>query len=195
MSHLSYEDMIPTHGWKGMLSAPREINIAREADGSYRLVQTLHQSWNALRASGYEFAKSSLTNEVEWDLPLSDAMEFDLKIDSHKGCTLEFDFGSKTKILLTWDVVHHLLSIDRTSKNLAFHPSYSSIDSANLSSAHVLSIHIILDKYSIEILADGGKVCLSSVFFSPNPLQRFRILGKLFSASGKVWALKNKHRS
>ena len=64
MSHLSYEDMIPTHGWKGMLGAPREINIVREADGSYRLVQTLHNSWNILRANGYEFAKSSLTESI-----------------------------------------------------------------------------------------------------------------------------------
>ncbi|MEO5583630.1 MAG: GH32 C-terminal domain-containing protein, partial [Saprospiraceae bacterium] len=106
-------------------------------------------------------------------------------------CTIEFDFGSKTKILIQWDVIHHQLSIDRTGKNLAFHPSYSSVDQANLTISHILTIRIFLDAYSMELFADGGRVWLTSLFFSPHPLQRFRILGKLFSASGTVWSLKN----
>ena len=191
LSHVSYQQHQPTIGWKGMLTLPREIHVSKEADGTYRLVQSLLKEWPVVRSAAYEFTKSPMTNEVEWDIPLSDTMEFDLTIDSHKGCTIEFDFGSKTKLFITWDVQHHLLSLDRTNKNLAFHPSYSSYDQASLSAAHTLSIHIILDKYSIDIFADGGKVCLTSLIYSPHSLQRFRLIGKQFAAGGMVWHLGN----
>ena len=50
---------------------------------------------------------------------------------------------------------------------------------------------MILDKYSLDIFADGGKVCLTSLFFSPHALQRFRLIGKQFAAGGLVWHLGN----
>lgn len=187
--HPIYQEFLPTHGWKGMLILPHLINVAKEADGSYRLIHSWIGSWAEHRNHGYEFSKSPMTNEVEWAIPISDKMEFELLIDSHKGCTLEFDFGSKTKLLITWDVIHHMLTLDRTSKNLGFHPAYYSLDQAALSNGHILSIRILLDKYSIEILADGGRVSMSSLFFSLHPLQRFRIIGKQFAAGGKIWSL------
>jgi sucrose-6-phosphate hydrolase SacC (GH32 family) len=184
-----YQEFLPTYGWKGMLTLPHMLHVAKEADGSYRLVHSWIGSWPQERNTGFEFSKSAMTNEIEWAVPITDEMEFDLLIDSHKGCTLEFDFGSKTKLLITWDVLHHTLTLDRTSKNLGFHPSYYSLDQAIVSHGHILSIRIVLGKYSIEILADGGRVSMTSLFFGPNPLQRFRILGKQFAAGGKIWNL------
>ena len=187
--HPKYQEILPTHGWKGMLTLPHILHVGREADGTFRLVHSWVGSWVEQRNTGYEFSKSSMTNEVEWAVPVTDEMEFDLLIDSHKGCTIEFDFGSKTKLLLTWDVIHHTMTLDRTSKNLGFDPAYYSLDHATISNGHILSIKIILDKYSIEILADGGRVSMTSLLFSPHPLQRFRIIGKQFAAGGKIWSL------
>ncbi|MEP7268195.1 MAG: GH32 C-terminal domain-containing protein [Saprospiraceae bacterium] len=184
-----YADHLPQEGWKSMFTAPREITLLKEADGSLRLSQRFATELQSIRANEQSFEKSTITNDLEWDLALSSAMEFELKIECNKICSIEFDFGAKTKIFVTWDVRKRLLSIDRTARPLGFHPDYNSFDSAPISSGHTLQIHILFDKYSIEVLADNGKVSFTSLLFPINPLQRFRIIGKQFVASGKVWQL------
>lgn len=186
-----YDEQMPSKGWKGFLTSPREFYLNKEADGSFKLSQQFAPELQALRIKHYTFPKSAITTELEWDFELSSYMEFNLKLDSNKGCNLEFDFGNKTKLILTWDVIKHQILLDRTAKTFAFHPDFNSLETANISPGHVLDLHIILDKYSIEIIADRGKVALTSIFFAMNDLQRFRIIGKQFAASGDIWILKS----
>ncbi|MBP8097094.1 MAG: glycoside hydrolase family 32 protein [Saprospiraceae bacterium] len=185
----SYKDHLPTLSWKSMISIPRELSLAKNTDGSFTLLQQPIAELKKLRSNSLEFAKSPMSQEVEWELALSESMEFELLLDSHKICTLEFDFGNKAKLLLIWDPVKHQLSLDRTSKALSFHPSYPSIESAKTTSGHLLPLHIFLDNHSIEIFADKGKCSLTSLYFPPNSLQRFRIIGKHFAASGTIHTL------
>ncbi len=186
-----YDEQMPSKGWKGFLTSPREFYLNKEADGSCRLLQQFAPELQSLRTKHYTFPKSGITTELEWDFELSSYMEFDLKLDSNKGCHLEFDFGNKTKLILTWDVIKHQILLDRTAKTFAFHPDFNSLETANVAPGHLLNLHIVLDKYSIEVIADHGKVALSSIFFAMNDLQRFRIIGKQFSASGDIWILKS----
>ncbi len=186
MSNRVYDSSFPTIGWKGMFSLPREIGLAKILDGSFKIIQRppLESQKNIVLRK--EFPKSPFTNELEWDLELTDAMLFELKLDSHKGCTLEFDFGNKTKILLSWDVLKHQICLDRTCKTFAFHSMFNTLDCAPVAMGHTLNVYIYLDRYSIEVFTDEGRIALSSIFVAHQALQRFRIIGKQFAASGIV---------
>lgn len=187
----NYDEQMPSKGWKGFLTSPREFYLVKETDGSFKLLQQFAPELQALRIKHYTFPKSGITTELEWDFELSSYMEFDLKLDSNKGCNLEFDFGNKTKLILTWDVLKHQILLDRTAKPLGFHPDFNSLETSNVSAGHLLDLRIVLDKYSIEIIADHGRTSLTSIFFAMNDLQRFRIIGKQFAASGDIWILKS----
>lgn len=191
MSNTAYIDHLPTKLWKNQLSSFREFNLNKEADGSFKLIQKFIPELQSIRDKHFGFPKSAITTELEWPLELASFMEFDIRIDSAKGCSLEFDFGNKTKIYITWDVLKHQLTLDRTARPLGFHSTFNSLDVASVSSGHILQLHVMLDRYSIEVIADNGKTAISSLFYAPNDLHRFRIIGKQFAASGDIWTLKN----
>ncbi len=190
MGNLAYQPVLPFDGWRGMLTLPRELSLAKVLDGSYRIVQQLPEEWHTLLLNKKELTKSTIANETEWDIDLQVAMVFDLKLDSHKGCTLEFDFGSKTKLLVHWDVVKHQICVDRTSKAFGFDPHFNSFDCAVVAMGHTLSLKIYLDRYSIEIFTDEGRIAMTTLIITQHTLQRFRIIGKQFVAGGSVSYLK-----
>lgn len=189
MNNWAYANQNPTAGWKGMMTTARELGLQRETEGSYRLLQLPVDTLQAIRTNKREYLADPNTKFDAWDIQTSPAMEWQINLDSHKGAVLDFDFGRKAKLLVTWDAVRHQLCLDRTSKTLAFHPAYPSIDCLAVSPGHNLTLQILMDHYSMEIFSDNGKAALTSVFFAPGPLQKFRITGKQFHAKTTLWDL------
>jgi fructan beta-fructosidase len=189
----AYVDHILHRSWKNMFTIPREISLLKEPDGSARLIQRFIPEIAHYRSNEKEFPKSKPSTEVEWDLDISDHMELELKIESYKGCTLEFDFGNKTKLLLVWDAQKHTLTLDRTAKPFMFHPDYASLETASVAPGHSIQLHLLLDTNMLECIADAGRLSLTTIFLTPNTLQRFRMIGKQFAVGGIVRQLRPAH--
>ena len=69
-------------------------------------------------------------------------MQLMITVDSHKGCTLEFDYSSKTKILINWDFIKKQVYLDRTAKPFGSYPAFQSIDYAPVGNGHLITFHI-----------------------------------------------------
>lgn len=193
MNNWAYANENPTEGWKGMMSLPREIALIKENDGSYRLLQAPLETLQAWRTNKREYFFNHQSKvDPDWNFDDTEAMELQIILDSRKGAVIEFDFGRKAKLMLTWDAARRQLCCDRTNKVLAFHPASSTIECANIVTAHTLTLHLLIDRYSLDLFTGDGRVALTSLFFAPGLLQKLRITGKQYSAKCTLWDLKMK---
>lgn len=194
MSNWQYAHHAPTQPWRGSLTVPRTLSLRRGGSRT-DLVQTPIQELEALRGRHFsltdtvvegvralEFGGATLEIQVRFE-PQT-ALEFGLKLRVGKG----------QETLVGYDALRQELYVDRQNAGQAdFNPQFAGRHGAALNAGKdSIDLHIFLDRSSVEVFADGGRVVLTDLIF-PDPqsagLELFSEGGAVRVEALDVWSL------
>ncbi len=160
MSNWQYAADLPTSPWRGQMTVPRELSLRATAEG-FRLIQTPTKKLEQLR-TGYKMTSGENlmeghTFELETTYDVSGAQE--------TGFRLEEKGGGVT--VIGYDNAAGVLFVDRThSGHVDFNKNFPARTEAPLKLANTtLQMHILVDRNSVEVFADYGRVAMTNLFF------------------------------
>jgi sucrose-6-phosphate hydrolase SacC (GH32 family) len=189
MNNWQYASDIPTSPFRGQMTLPRKLSLETTTQG-IRLVQQpvdglakLRESPTPLQAAmlgiGHQFEFTSTiqmgtASEVGWKVLAAD--------------------GTFTSI--TYNKPHSTLSVDRThSGKVDFNKDFPTTTEAPLKlDRNTLQMDVVVDRDSVEVFAENGRVTLTNLVFPPNNadnLQFYANGGKAGTVSGTLWKLRS----
>lgn len=173
MDNWQYAAKLPTEPWRGQMTLPRKLSLRATANG-IRLIQTPIDAFAGLRTE-----RLDLTDSV--DLP---SRAFQLTVTHDLGQAREIGW----KLLMkndTYTTVGYnrrkgVLFVDRShSGDSGFSKDFPARIEAPLRlPGSILSLNIIVDRSSIEVFADNGRVTMTNLLFpgeGANGLQFYSI--------------------
>ena len=170
MNNWRYANAIPTSTWRSAFSLPRELSLTTTPDG-IRLVQKPITELETLRGASQSWKNQQITNMAEY--PLSDstvellvtfqiipnmpADRLGLRIVTADGEFTTIGYATKPQQLF----------IDRSQCSKAqFSPAFSGVHLAPLEPENgVIRLHIFVDRSSVEVFANDGRVVLTDQIF------------------------------
>ncbi|RUT26400.1 levanase [Asaia sp. W19] len=173
MNNWAYADRLPSFPWRGQMSLPVCLSLETRA-GQPVLLQApvpdyarLVQS-HAPRAFPSRVIAPGETMQIGMKQRVQDislmlrsekegVAELILRRsdDGHEGTTLRYDFGNQ------------LLTLDRShSGRTDFSPDFSPVHIAHIAPQRgVLTLHVAIDRSSVEVFANGGEVRMTDLVF------------------------------
>lgn len=172
MNNWQYAASVPTSPWRGQMTIPRELSLQKTPDG-IRLTQQPLDPLQKLRERELDLnnqaldelnhalarttAAKSRSFEIRSDIPLGTALEVSWKILAANGSSTIVGYDRQT----------HQLFIDRTHSGLiSFSKDFPARIAAPLTlPGNSLEVKILVDRCSVEVFADKGRVTITSLVF------------------------------
>ena len=190
MNNWQYAGKVPTSPWRGQMTLPRELALKTYPDG-IRLVQKPAPGLAGLREKHLIWKGGSMelpahTFTIEANMALAGAAEAGWKLMQ----------GGGVYTLIGYDAGRHEVFVDRThSGGNSFSKDFPARTAAPLPPpAGPLRWQIVVDRNSVEVFADGGRVAITNLIFpSPEPfrLEVYSSGGKPGALSADVWTLRS----
>jgi fructan beta-fructosidase len=179
MNNWQYAGEVPTHPWRGQMTVPRKLALRETSDG-LRLVQNpidalaqLRQPWN----------------------PESDIFELQatVKLGSAKEVGWILFAGDAASTVVGYDREKQQLFVERRhSGETNFSKDFPTGTTAPLQlSGDELRVNILMDRSSIEVFADDGRIALTNLIFPPPGARRVQF----YSKGGETGAVKTERWS
>ncbi len=185
MSNWQYAPKVPTQGWRGAMTVPREMSLIKN-QGGYELLQvpvpatknlrdqenakiwggqTLRPGQNIL--SGYNNRQVELI--ADFDVHKSSATTFGFKVRKGNG-----QFTS-----ISYDRNQGRIVVDRThSGKIDFAREFSAVHSAPITPIEgKLRIHLLVDWSSIEVFVNDGRVVITDLIFPDHQSGGLEVFG------------------
>ena len=163
MGNWQYAEALPTSPWRGQMTAPRELTLVTGPDGP-RLAQRvvgLHALVQDQETRAVDAGASAV-------LPASGAAYLEVHVDAGTGGEAGIELwgadGAVTRVVVAADPAR--LVVDRTRSGAAVHDLFPSVESAQLDSGRT-TVGILLDRSSVEVLAQGGTCSVTDLVFPP----------------------------
>jgi sucrose-6-phosphate hydrolase SacC (GH32 family) len=149
MSDWLYASKAPTSPWRGQMTIPRELSLETTPEG-IRLVQTPAAALKTLRRENL----ASLADAVDtFEFSGTVAPGRELRI-ALAGAELGYDPGKGE------------IYVDRTHGNVDFSPKFPARTAAPVQlHGRPLTLHVFVDRSSIEVFADGGRISLTNLVY------------------------------
>jgi fructan beta-fructosidase len=170
MSNWDYANAVPTHPWRGAMTLPRTVGLS-ERDGDIRLTQLPTASLEDRRLEHRHYEGPSvdaIADAVAGDVG-GDVLdiELDIALGESERVGLDVAVGDRSAVRIRYDVDTARLSVDRTQSGEAtFASGFAAVHDAPLSPIDGrISLRIVLDRSSIEVFADEGRVVLTDLVF------------------------------
>jgi fructan beta-fructosidase len=183
MNNWQYAGNLPTTPWRGQMTIPRELGLKTFPEG-IRLVQSPVQALSSLRGKPVRTPKTR-SFEIRADLELTSQGE--------TGWKLVAKDGSYTSV--GYDASKEQIFVDRTHSGLVGFsdrfPARTSVPLPRRSGK--LIFDLLVDRNSIEVFADEGRVAITNLIFPESAPRSF----DFYSTGGgnplpvTVWPLKS----
>ncbi len=150
MSDWLYAGKTPTSPWRGQMTVPRELSLETTPEG-IRLVQKPADSLKALRSGKVnELSKLGEVYEISGTIPADRKFRIALA-----GAELGYDPAMKQ----IW--------VDRTKGNVDFSRKFPvrTVAPLRVAPGRPLTLQIFVDRSSIEVFADGGRVTMTNLVY------------------------------
>jgi len=172
MDNWQYAAALPTSPWRGQMTIPRKLALHTTPDG-LRLFQQPADELRHLRENQWSAQSANVdslnrtlqsvgegaghTYELHANVLLGNAEEVGWKLLS----------GDGKYLLVSYNRTRRQLFVDRTHANgPAFSKEFPAITAAPLTPAgDSLSFHIFVDRSSVEVFGDNGRVTLTNLVF------------------------------
>ncbi len=168
MSNWRYAREMPTRPWRGALTLPRALALRQTAAGP-RIVQRPIAELHGLRGPVQRWDAQYLTPDAPLALPsLDTALELLLTITPGGSGVFRIGIGEGTEsgIVLGYDAVAGQLFVERNAPQAL--AAFGGRRAVPLGlSGGTLTLHLFLDRCSLELFADDGAVALTELFFTP----------------------------
>jgi len=180
MNNWSYANVVPTQGWRGATTIPRELTL--KAVGKEFYLSSVPVK---------EFAAITNKAQVLHNVNVKDKYNLSDKVAAFKGTyqlelntTDQSDFAlqfSNTKgdeLIVGYNKASRTFYVDRTKSGIVnFEPSFARKTIApRIANGGNLTLTVILDRASVEVFADGGLSVLTDTFFSNGILDQLHVL-------------------
>ncbi|HNC23665.1 MAG TPA: glycoside hydrolase family 32 protein [Opitutaceae bacterium] len=172
MNHWGYAKQIPTDGWQGCLTLPRELTLHEESAGHFRLRQApARELWQWPQAVSELGGGELKTGQIRTLGALtSGAIEITFKPEAGASVAIDLFAQGPHRTVVGYDAASGVLWFDRQeSGSPAFHdrfPLRHDVPVA-LDRDGCLALLIIVDRSTVEVFAQGGKAYLSGQTFPP----------------------------
>ncbi len=171
MNNHSYSRDVPTGEWRGMMSVPRELGLAR-VGGQLALTQNPVAEY--VSALGPALAWDGQTLAI-WD----GVARVDFTLDTSGNGTTGFilNWDSAAQLEFRFDRATGMLSLDRSASGaLIDHSVFARVASAKrIATSADMPCHMILDRCSVEMFIDGGVQVFSAQIFPPDAPATLRL--------------------
>lgn len=166
MNNWQYAGDVPTHPWRGQMTVPRKLAL-RETSEGLRLVQNPIDALAQLRRKGN---------------PESDIFEIEATVQpgSLKEVGWKLLTGETSVTVIGYDREKQELFVDRThSGDINFNRDFPARTTAPLVlNGESLRLHILVDRSSIEVFADDGRIAMTNLIFPPSGARRIEFYSK-----------------
>jgi sucrose-6-phosphate hydrolase SacC (GH32 family) len=192
MDNWQYAAKLPTSPWRGQMTFPRSLSLRKTAEG-IRLYQQPTDMKELLGdtqtiSTGKPAAAATHSFIFKSEMQLGSAREAGWKLLGEGGhyTAVGYDSGKQA------------LFVDRTNSGLtSFSPDFPArIESPLKLADKVLRLQILVDRCSVEVFADGGKVVSTNLVFPPpdaSKITQYSTGGAVASATGSVENVRSVH--
>jgi fructan beta-fructosidase len=203
LNNWRYADRIPSGGWRGGLTVPRELGLVR--DGSALLLTQepvaelagSREPLLCLENLALQAARPALV-EVH-GLHLDVVLELELGPQDREQVGLVLAVGDDEGIAITYDPVREELALDRRrSGDVGCDPAFAAEHRASYRAGGRLRLRVVLDGSSVEVFAGDGRLTLTDLVFPSSTSTGLALVGaddarilrlevaRLSGASGRV---------
>ena len=180
-----YATKVPTQNWRSATTVPRELSLQATEEG-FRLFQKPVVELEKLRGNKTTLAAQKFDNL----LPISNnsvlkevTMVFDLSKSSAKEMGFNISNAKNEFVRVGYDTVKKEFYVDRRkSGKTAFSERFAQKHTAPYVAGKILTIRALIDKLSVEVFVDNGRIVFTDLFFPNEDFTRL----DLFSAVGKT---------
>jgi fructan beta-fructosidase len=170
MNHRRYARQVPTRPWRGSMTLPREISLARGTDGRLHLRQQPVPAVRGLRHERVEHGRVVLARGERLDLlprrADGRALEIHLEgIAAGAGWQLQLRAGGDEVTCVGFDAALGLLYVDRSRSGLAPGDDAGFVARSVAPCTPPRRVRVWLDWASIEVFADDGSSVITSQIF------------------------------
>lgn len=186
MSNWQYATIVPTERWRSAMTIPRTLEIISTENGP-RLISRPVQELEQLRAASNELQSTTELNNAIGELEAT----FDLSKAGEKvGFELANSLGEK--VVFGYNPQNKVFFVDRSKAGkVDFSADFPGIHTApRTSEDQMLTMQIFLDRASVELFADDGKVALTEIFFPQEDFTSLQVVGEEALIEGQFHALK-----
>jgi len=171
MNNWQYAQEIPTHPWRSAMTIPRSLELRSFNDGIF-LTQQPVRELQTLRGKHYQTGRQSIGDSLDL-LSKADVKSKTIEIKARFKLKDGQNFGFKLargldeETIVGYDAIKNKLYVDRrNSGESSFNKDFAGIYKAPLAPQEgIISMHIFLDKSSIEVLGNDGRVVLTNRIF------------------------------
>jgi len=167
MNNIAYAEDIPTDGWRGMMSIPRELSL-RKTEAGLRLIQKPVKELHQLKEEFYHQKNIFLENELSIFCNLqSYQLKAELEISDESDFSLALHKKDEQQSLLNYAGKTNSFRLDLSKTGLVdFNKNYLKEKNINrISSSNNLILDIYVDHSSVEIFIDDGEISITDLVF------------------------------
>jgi fructan beta-fructosidase len=170
MNNWDYADKVPTHPWRGQMTFPRMLGFADTRDGlrltqnPVREMEPLRQDHVGLRNARWSDLEALLARQ-KWPATLEIVAKLQLRGTREVAFELRKGAGHETRV--GFDVKRLAFYVDRTRSSSALSGTEfaSRHEAPSLGDGDVITLHILLDRSSVELFGDNGLVAITDLIF------------------------------
>lgn len=155
-----YPDSQP---WSGMMTVPRELSLKNG-----RIYQRPVRELDVYRKNAVAYKEVCIEKEIKLEGIEGRCvdLEIQLKGGSYGKCRIKLASDGRLYSEIIYDREEKILTFDRTHSG--FHKDTISTRSMNAGSENgMLSLRILIDRYSVEIFANDGAQVMTSLIYTP----------------------------
>ena len=177
MSNWQYAREVPSEGWRGMFSVPREVSLTSTANG-VRLVHKPIPELEVLRVKGWHWQNQIVQSGENLLASLTgEAFEIIVEFQVQRSVNsfgLHVRRGGEERTTIGYNSRSQEVFIDRTrSGQSEFKDGFAARHAAHLEPEdQTVCLHIFVDRCSVEVFANDGIITLSDLIYpSPRSLE------------------------
>ncbi|WP_395495348.1 glycoside hydrolase family 32 protein [Acetobacter sp. KSO5] len=192
LNNWQYCQETPANSWRGVMSLPRRVSLAPDTTQRLKLIQQ-PEDLTALRGTASDATPPSrMEAGSSWETPLPASGAHELRISAEidaqpaglppgdKGRSgrfvLNFLNSNEETLSIGFDAFTAQLWLDRGKLKGFSHPFFTNSFSAALTpDQRKITLHIVLDKCSVEVFVNNGQQTGSALLFPATPLDRLRL--------------------
>lgn len=179
MDNWQYAAKLPTSPWRGQMTFPRELSL-RKTPAGIRLYQQPIEQIEQL-AGSTDDSRPTHSFMLAFSLDTNKGREVGLKLLANR----------ENYTSVGYDPAKEVLFVDRSHSGLtSFSPDFPARIEAPLNTSNTtFEIKVLVDRCSIEVFADGGRVVSTNLVFPPTNANGIENIG------GKVVAVEQPVKS
>jgi fructan beta-fructosidase len=170
MNHRRYARQVPTRPWRGAMTLPRELSLARGADGCLQLRQQPVPALRSLRRECFPHGRVSLARGHTLALlpRRADGRALEIHLDGIEagaGWQLQLRAGGQEQTRVGFDAALGVLYVDRSRSGHVPGDDAGFTARSEARCTRPRRVRVWLDWASVEVFADDGRTAITAQIF------------------------------